>query len=69
VTNKEWEAVNRATALWVLPKNSITEEQYKEHYKHIAHDFEDPLVWSHNQVEGGNLDYISLLYIPSHAPF
>ena len=64
----EWEAVNRATALWVLPKNSITDEQYKEHYKHIAHDFEDPLVWAHNQVEGGNLDYISLLYIPEHAP-
>jgi molecular chaperone HtpG len=64
----EWEAVNKATALWVLPKNSITDEQYKEHYKHIAHDFQDPLVWAHNQVEGGNLDYISLLYIPMHAP-
>jgi molecular chaperone HtpG len=67
--SKEWEVVNRATALWTLPKNSITEEQYKEQYKHIAHDFEDPLMWSHNQVEGGSLDYISLLYIPSHAPF
>jgi molecular chaperone HtpG len=65
----EWEAVNRATALWVLPKNTITDEQYKEHYKHIAHDFEDPLMWSHNQVEGGNLDYTSLLYLPAHAPF
>lgn len=65
----EWEAVNKATALWTLPKSSITDEQYKEHYKHIAHDFEAPLVWSHNQVEGGNLDYISLLYIPSHAPY
>lgn len=64
-----WEAVNRATALWTLPKNSITEEQYKEQYKHIAHDFEDPLIWAHNQVEGTSLDYISLLYIPSHAPF
>jgi molecular chaperone HtpG len=64
----EWEVVNRATALWVLPKNSITDEQYKEQYKHIAHDFEDPLLWGHNQVEGGNLDYISLLYIPSKAP-
>jgi len=64
----EWEAVNRATALWVLPKNSIKDEQYKEHYKHIAHDFEDPMLWAHNQVEGGNLDYISLLYIPKHAP-
>jgi len=65
---QEWEVVNRATALWVLPKNSITDEQYKEHYKHIAHDFDDPLIWTHNQVEGGNLDYISLLYIPKHAP-
>ncbi|EKD54988.1 MAG: hypothetical protein ACD_60C00029G0015 [uncultured bacterium] len=64
----EWEMVNRATALWTLPKNSITDEQYKEHYKHLAHDFEDPMLWAHNQVEGGNLDYISLLYIPSHAP-
>lgn len=65
----EWEQVNRATALWVLPKNQITNEQYKETYKHIAHDFEDPLTWSHNRVEGGGLDYISLLYIPAHAPF
>lgn len=64
-----WEVVNRASALWVLPKNSISDEQYQEHYKHIAHDFEQPLAWAHNQVEGGNLDYISLLYIPSHAPF
>lgn len=65
----EWTIVNRATALWTLPKNSITDEQYKEQYKHLAHDFEDPLLWSHNQVEGGNLDYISLLYIPARAPF
>ncbi len=65
----EWEAVNRATALWTQPKNTITAEQYKEHYKHISHDFEDPLLWAHNQVEGGNLDYISLLYLPAHAPF
>jgi len=65
---QEWEMVNRATALWVMPKNKITDEQYKEHYKHIAHDFTEPLTWSHNRVEGGNLDYISLLYIPSHAP-
>ena len=65
----EWEVVNRATALWTLPKNSITEEQYKELYKHVSHDFEDPLVWTHNRVEGGSLDYISLLYLPAHAPF
>jgi len=64
----EWETINRATALWTLPKNSITDEQYKEHYKQISHDFEDPLMWAHNQVEGGNLDYISLLYIPARAP-
>jgi molecular chaperone HtpG len=64
----ELETVNRATALWTLPKNAITPEQYKEQYKHISHDFEDPLMWAHNQVEGGNLDYISLLYIPQHAP-
>ncbi len=67
-TETEWEKVNRATALWTLPKNSISDEQYKEHYKHLSHDFEDPLLWSHNQVEG-HLNYTSLLYIPSKAPF
>ncbi len=67
-TQTEWEVVNRATALWTLSKNSITDEQYKEHYKQISHDYEDPLAWSHNQVEGGNLDYISLLYLPARAP-
>jgi molecular chaperone HtpG len=65
----EWETVNRATALWTMPKNKVTDEQYIEQYKHIAHDFEAPLLWSHNQVEGGSLDYISLLYIPAHATF
>ncbi len=60
--------VNKATALWTLPKNKITDEEYKALYKHIAHDFEDPLVWSHNKIEG-NLEYTSLLYIPSRAPF
>jgi molecular chaperone HtpG len=64
----EWEVVNSATALWVLPKNQITDEQYKEAYKHISHDFQEPLIWAHNRVEGGSLDYISLLYIPSQAP-
>jgi len=64
----EWETVNSAKALWTLPKNEVTDEQYKELYKHVAHDFEDPLVWAHNRVEGGSLDYTSLLYIPSHAP-
>lgn len=64
----EEEIVNRATALWTLPKNEIKDEQYKELYKHVAHDFEDPLLWSHNKVEG-KLEYTSLLYIPSRAPF
>lgn len=64
----EWETVNRATALWVLPKNTIKDDQYIELYKQLSHDFEAPLLWSHNQVEGGNLDYISLLYLPMRAP-
>lgn len=64
----EEETVNRATALWTLPKQEITDEQYIELYKHIAHDFENPLVWSLNRVEG-KLEYISLLYIPARAPF
>lgn len=65
----DWEQVNRATALWTLPKSEISDEQFKEFYKHLAHDFEDPLAWAYNRVEGGNLDYISLLYIPALAPF
>lgn len=59
--------VNKATALWALPKNQIKDEDYKALYKHIAHDFEDPMLWSHNKVEG-KLEYTSLLYIPSRAP-
>ncbi|MDN6318153.1 MAG: molecular chaperone HtpG [Marinobacter sp.] len=62
------ETVNDATALWTLPRTEIKDEEYKEFYKHIAHDFEDPLIWSHNKVEG-KLDYTSLLYIPARAPF
>jgi molecular chaperone HtpG len=62
------EMVNRATALWTLPKNKISNEEYDALYKHISHDFENPLTWSHNRVEG-KLEYISLLYIPAHAPF
>ncbi|ASQ45789.1 molecular chaperone HtpG [Legionella clemsonensis] len=65
---KEFETVNKATALWTLQKNEISDEDYKTLYKHISHDFQDPLIWSHNHVEGKQ-DYISLLYIPSHAPF
>ena len=64
----EEEVVNQATALWKLPKNTITEEQYKEFYKHLSHDFSEPLAWSHNHVEG-NQHYTSLLYIPSKAPY
>ena len=64
----EEEVVNQANALWTLPKNEIKDEQYSALYKHIAHDFEDPLAWAHNKVEG-KLEYTSLLYIPKRAPF
>ena len=64
----EEEVINRAIALWALPKQNIKDEQYIELYKHIAHDFEEPLIWTHNKVEG-KLEYISLLYIPKRAPF
>lgn len=64
----EWEVVNRATALWVLPKSEVTDEQYKELYKHVAHDFEDPLMWSHNKVEG-KLEYTTVLFVPARAPY
>ncbi|WP_392537036.1 molecular chaperone HtpG [Legionella sp. 227] len=66
--SNEYETVNKATALWTMQKSDITDEEYKQLYKHISHDFQDPLIWSHNHVEGKN-DYISLLYIPAHAPF
>lgn len=66
--DNEIEQVNRATALWTLPKTNITAEEYQEFYKHIAHDFENPLAFAHNRVEGTQ-EYISLLYIPAHAPF
>ena len=62
------ETVNEATALWTLPRNEVKDEEYKEFYKHIAHDWADPLTWSHNKVEG-KLEYTSLLYVPSRAPF
>jgi molecular chaperone HtpG len=62
------EQINKATALWTLQKSEISDDEYKTLYKHISHDFQDPLLWSHNHVEGKH-DYISLLYIPSHAPF
>ena len=63
-----WEAVNKATALWTLSKSEIKDEEYKEFYKHVSHDFEDPLTWAHNKVEG-KLEYTSLLYIPARAPW
>ena len=64
----EWETVNRASALWTRPKSEISEEEYQEFYKHVAHDFENPLAWTHNRVEG-KYEYTSLLYIPARAPF
>jgi molecular chaperone HtpG len=67
-TEVEFEAVNEATALWMRPRTDISDEEYKAFYKHVSHDFEDPLTWSHNKVEG-KLEYTSLLYIPARAPF
>jgi molecular chaperone HtpG len=64
----EWETVNRASALWTRPRTEIKDEEYQEFYKHIGHDFENPLSWSHNKVEG-KLEYSSLLYVPARAPF
>ena len=64
----EWEAVNKASALWTRAKSEIKDEEYTEFYKHIAHDFTDPAAWSHNKVEG-KLEYTSLLYVPARAPF
>jgi len=62
------ETVNQASALWTRPKNEISDEQYTEFYKHIGHDFEAPLAWTHNRVEGRQ-EYTQLLYVPAHAPF
>ncbi len=64
----EWEQVNKGTALWMRNKSDISDEEYSEFYKHIGHDFEDPLTHVHNRVEGSN-EYSSLLYIPGRAPF
>ena len=63
----EDETVNQASALWARSKSDITDEQYKEFYKHVAHDFDDPLAWSHARVEGKQ-EYTQLLYIPARAP-
>jgi molecular chaperone HtpG len=62
------ETVNQASALWARPKNDISDEQYAEFYKHVGHDFDAPLAWTHNRVEGRQ-EYTQLLYIPAHAPF
>ncbi len=67
VKKNEWETVNQASALWTRAKSDITDEQYKEFYKHIAHDYDDPLAWTHNRVEGRS-EYTQLLFIPKHAP-
>ncbi len=64
----EWETVNRASALWTRPRTEVKDEEYQEFYKHVGHDFENPLSWSHNKVEG-KLEYTSLLYVPGRAPF
>jgi molecular chaperone HtpG len=68
VVKDEWEAVNQANALWTRSKNDITEEQYKAFYQHISHDYEEPLAWTHNRVEGRS-EYTQLLYLPKRAPF
>lgn len=64
----EFEAINDATALWTRSRSDVSDEEYKGFYKHVSHDFEDPLTWSHNKVEG-KLEYTSLLYLPKKAPF
>jgi molecular chaperone HtpG len=67
VLTDEWETINQANALWARPKKDVTDEQHTEFYKHISHDFEPPLAWSHNRVEGST-EYTQLLYIPGKAP-
>jgi molecular chaperone HtpG len=64
----EWERVNTGTALWMRSKSEVTEDEYKDFYKQISHDFEEPLAWAHNRVEGTN-EYSALLYIPKRAPW
>jgi molecular chaperone HtpG len=64
----DWETVNQASALWARPKGEVSDEQYQEFYKHVAHDSEPPLAWTHGRVEGRH-EYSMLLYLPSHRPF
>ena len=68
VTKDEWDNVNQASAIWTRSKSDITDEQYQEFYKHVSHDYSEPLNWTHNKVEGRS-EYTQLLYIPSRAPF
>lgn len=68
IKEPEFEAINDATALWTRSRSEVSDDEYKEFYKHVSHDFEDPLSWSHNKVEG-KLEYTSLLYVPKKAPF
>ena len=68
VKTAEWEAVNQANALWTRSKSDVTDEQYREFYKHVSHDFDDPLAWTHNRVEGRR-EYTTLFFVPSKAPF
>ncbi len=68
VRGTELETVNSASALWARPKSDITDEQYREFYKHVSHDFEDPLAWTHGKVEGRS-EYTQLLFLPARAPF
>jgi len=64
----EYEVVNQAKALWTLPRTQVSDEEYRQFYQYLAHDFTDPLAWSHNKVEGKR-EYTSLLYLPARAPF
>ncbi|MDY4280014.1 MAG: molecular chaperone HtpG [[Pasteurella] mairii] len=64
----KWEKINKAQALWTRAKGEISDEEYQEFYKHLSHDFADPLLWAHNKVEG-NQEYTSLLYVPAKAPW
>ncbi|WP_341668668.1 molecular chaperone HtpG [Alcaligenes sp. SDU_A2] len=64
----EWESVNQASALWTRSKSDISDEQYQEFYKHISHDYDNPLAWTHNRVEGRS-EYTQLLFVPKQAPF
>ncbi|OZI36798.1 molecular chaperone HtpG [Bordetella genomosp. 5] len=68
VARDEYETVNQANALWTRAKSDVTEEQYREFYKTVSHDYDDPLAWTHNRVEGRS-EYTQLLYVPKHAPF